>query len=311
MLACFAAAYAYQSSTGYKPPCGCLGMVGRHVAAHRSALLLVARNALLLSILMLGLLAARPSFTPAAPTRRGPRPTGARAFTIIELLVTIATIAIIISLTMPALARIRHSTRGTVTTSNLRQVAAVFSSYHADWNDLYPVLTDARATLSVIRCESAGVAVRSKYFNASLHWPVGLADQYLQGVWTSRAYNSAWDVDVPRHYASLRWACSFVADPAYFNRSSRLPPPDQLRPVQASEVLFPAAKALLTAITPWDLYGEIYASLVDGSEGRFARAQIVPDIPSADGAFFPFTDHMFADVPLTHTRLGVRGRDLR
>ncbi|MFN0131517.1 MAG: type II secretion system protein [Phycisphaerales bacterium] len=312
LLVTFSAGYLIQAASGHRPPCGCLGVIGRNVRADRSATVLVTRNSIMALVLLGGL------FVQAPLGRRGrssetqpPVPSGHRAFTVIELLIVIAVLSSLVALAMPSLARGRHSARGVSTTSNLRSLSMAMASYHSDWKDLYPVLTDPKATISIIRCESAGVAVRAVYFDASLYWNVGLADQYFQGAWSSRAYGSAWDRGGPRVAATLQWGCSFVADPDYYVPRARRPPPAQLRPVRASEVLFPSAKGLATAAVPWELFGEVYSSMVDGHAGQFQQKDLNGDISSADGAFIAYSYHPRADKPMTHTLHGVRGRDLR
>ncbi len=56
----------------------------------------------------------------------------ARAFTLVELLVVIAVIALLAALSFPALMRSRTAARATVCTSNLRQVVLATQLY---WDD--------------------------------------------------------------------------------------------------------------------------------------------------------------------------------
>jgi len=57
-----------------------------------------------------------------------------RGFTLIELLVVIAIIALLMSILMPALARVRKQAKEAICQNNLKQWGTVFSMYTGDWN---------------------------------------------------------------------------------------------------------------------------------------------------------------------------------
>lgn len=62
----------------------------------------------------------------------------ARAFTLVELLVVIAIIALLMSILMPALARVRKQAKNVLCQSNLRQWALIFSMYMNDNDGVFP-----------------------------------------------------------------------------------------------------------------------------------------------------------------------------
>ena len=66
------------------------------------------------------------------------RASGVRAFTLLELLVVIAVIAIMAALLLPALSRTQEQARGTACRSNMKQLALAFLMYSEDNDDTFP-----------------------------------------------------------------------------------------------------------------------------------------------------------------------------
>ncbi len=58
-----------------------------------------------------------------------------RGFTIIELLVVVAIIALLVGMLLPAIGKARDTARVNVSKNNLRQVGIALKTYAADWGD--------------------------------------------------------------------------------------------------------------------------------------------------------------------------------
>lgn len=85
------------------------------------------------------------------------------AFSLVELLVAIAILALVIALLLPTISKARAAAQRSQCLSNLRQFAFADQMYLNDWKDWHiPALQDAGSTLSssYSRCWAANVAVR-------------------------------------------------------------------------------------------------------------------------------------------------------
>lgn len=61
-----------------------------------------------------------------------------KGFTLVELLVVIAVVAILSSVLMPVFSRARAAARSSVCVTNLRQIGQAFAMYTQDWDGLLP-----------------------------------------------------------------------------------------------------------------------------------------------------------------------------
>lgn len=320
LILLYSAVYIGQLTGGTAPPCGCLGVLAARFRDLERAELVLARNFLFAGALVIGMALSNERPPPTGTSaRRGRCPDRNRsAFTLVETILVVALVALLVGFTLPSLAKVRYSARLATTRSNLRQHGTILAAYNSDYKDLYPYLTDPRATKSVIRCQSAGFAVTVLYFQGADWWWLGLADGYYNGSWRSPAFRSPL---APPEFVvgSYTMPCSFIADPAYYTPETREPPPKQLRAVRSSEVELPSHKSLLvdnSVLFNFEALGldadEVQACMADGHSSGFDRARTgLLQHHTGDGPYPDFGAHFPSLIPMTHTHAGVRGRDDR
>ncbi len=250
----------------------------------------------------------------------------ARGTTLVEVILVIALVGVLALQLLPALAEIRNRARTTASLSNLRQHAAVLAAYSTDFNGQLPFITDPVASWSVIRCESAGVAIEVPFFAATRYWNVGLADGYYSGAWNAASFFSPWSERLGAQ-TTYELSCALVADPKYFEMESRADLPRQLRPVRIDEAIHPAKKSALVSAhsVNLDLPSRDYeywaigrrggdASFLDGHAASVRAEDAEGEVfVNGDGpASLPaYGGHVAVFLPMSHTLNGIRGRDLR
>lgn len=84
-----------------------------------------------------------------------------KRFTLIELLIVIAIIAILAAMLLPALSQARERAKASECMNNIKQIGMAFSAYQSDWGDAFPI---ARLPVSSsVSYYWPGVFVQSKY----------------------------------------------------------------------------------------------------------------------------------------------------
>lgn len=167
-----------------------------------------------------------------------------RAFSLIELLVSIGVIALLLSLLLPSLAGVRNSAMMTKSASNARQVGMLFDQYTTRYDENYPVVTPGM--LYPTDCGNGRMSFG--YWPIQWHWAaVVLQDslpQSFESYLLSPGTDRWLDADAPcSALSSYSYSTSFVADPkSWVDNTS----PDEMlfRSARQSEVLYPSSKSL-------------------------------------------------------------------
>lgn len=239
-------------------------------------------------------------------------PTRSAAFTLIETILVVSLVGVLISLLLPALARVRWESRELKSLANLRSHAAVMSGYAGDWAGTLPCFTDPNVTMTVVR--GGGVSIAVPYFDAFATWNIALCDEYYAGNVFPDAHRVPW-----RTYngpLTFYWypEC-FISRPEYWDYATRLSGTSQWRPTRLSEVVFPAQKGLV-----WEQGGlnreehgplatTARFALSDGSAREWRRAELARPYVNGTGVGPGLGGSGMS--PVMHTIGGVRGRDLK
>lgn len=234
-----------------------------------------------------------------------------RACTLIELLCVSGVIAFLAAIIVPVFARAKAQAKVSICQSNLRQLAAAFQAYAADWSDTYPCTGDpylwmGRRWRWPVKRHIALAAHRDPDDPANPNKSVGPRRSVLLCPADTEAPNK-WDA------TSYAYSASFYHSPEQINSmtteqlfDAKSPGPP-CAPQKVSDVLRPSKKALLgewvsnhsAERTNWwdpERRGARNYSFADGHVALVPAARIGPTV----------TD--LPDVNLT--RDGVRGTDI-
>jgi len=235
----------------------------------------------------------------------------------VEVLLVIAIIAILISLVLPSFASLRAKAQNLKSTANLRTHAQVVTAYTVDGQDVFPYLTDPRATLTVLR--GGGETIAVPYFTLFATWNVGLADEYYGGNARHDSLTTPWGAK-PWPYTPYFYGDVFISRPAFWAYETRLADGSQLSATRATEVAFPSQKGLVyemgwhANMTPSRDLGEsnVRFSVVDGSASEFQPSDL--HSPYKCGSQLPAQQPATGwgyVLPVMATFGGVLGRDVK
>lgn len=310
LLCVLAAVLAVRFTGPSAPACGCLGsMVIERGAA--GAWMDVARNLAFAAGLFLTA-GGREVTGEAGVARRGGVLAGARGFTIVEVLVVVAVVALLAALLIPAVAAGRARTRVVRSLSAQQQIGAAIAGYGTDHKDYFPNFETLDGAAGPVRMR--GEVVPTGYFRAHMGFWLAAVGPHDEGLinlarWPAIAGAEPMGEEERRrglHYSTYYMSATVAADPLAFTEpiaSSHPLDPTLLRGMRWSEVLWPARKGLTLDFALYrGMRDDAYvAGFCDGSVAELADASPPePLVPQPGGG--PITIVM-------STRGGVRGVD--
>jgi prepilin-type N-terminal cleavage/methylation domain-containing protein len=320
VLVGFTAAFAAHLVVVGAPDCNCFGVISRFLSQRDQARWTIARNASMLAGLALGSWLTRAergsqAWTAASATSRGlahQPPNAPAGFTIIETLITVALIAVVLSLILPTLAGVRQSARELISISNLRTHGQTMGAYAGDDEDRFPYLTNPEATLNVFR--HAGVTASVGFFDVHLVWNFALADNYYGGDHRHRSFAAPWHdpSDVSNYFLSH----TVMTRPEFWAKQTRIGPV-QWTGSRLSETLFPSAKGIFVerdlveggAVAARSVPAGARFVCADGSARDWRHEELnLPYFPHFPNSQWPGSSYMESAI-IMHTVEGVRGRD--
>lgn len=341
LLALFTLAYGAHVLWAQPPDCNCLGKILAFEQSRRDTAWVLGRNAVLLLLAVCGVIFGGPrspsregrdlseSEPPLALSREG-------GFTLIEVLVSIAVVAVILTLAVPVFRHARAAARNTKSLSNIAQHAKVFHVYAADWKDAWPNPVRPDGTWGGEKLGPVGRSMKEDsgfatmpYFLQSRAWSHLLADAY---------YNSspAQDVFYPPGYGEIvaqydpeaQWrgdfspyyySCTFYTDPAFWRPETRTGS-DQYRATRTDEVSFPSRKGVLGYHNEVEylraqsvgLLSRVEMGFADGSSRALKGEELASGYPGGAHGM-PGAEHGEGTTwhPAAFTLDGVRGVDIR
>jgi prepilin-type N-terminal cleavage/methylation domain-containing protein len=235
-----------------------------------------------------------------------------RAFSLIELLVSIGILAILIGLLLPSLAKVRNQGAQTKSLSNVRQLATVIDLYCTSSNSMYPAAEPGR----FYPRPPAPSMFSYPYWQIYETWPGVVYD-----IQSYEEFPELFVSPLSQRFVDTRWpwptsyeySTSFVAQPILWTEDC-IPQASMQVAMTVERVRFPSSKALLwDRELPWirdevrtneakDLLFSTPMAMADGSAALRVPAEATPAIQNP---MFP----MITPKRLRDTPNGVEGRD--
>jgi prepilin-type N-terminal cleavage/methylation domain-containing protein len=335
MLVTFSGVLVLRFTLPGAPSCGCFGEFFSQSSASQ-AWIGAARNLVLaLALLLVVPPQPRARIAPSPAPSRAAMPT-ARAFTLLELLVTIALIGVLLALMFPALVAVRDRALLIRSFAHLRQVFVATHAYTEANRDTFPRFEAVGDSYDPIRHRGLTIAHGGYFGSHQVLWMAlvapddegfhAMAAGLPRSERTSPEFEDDDELRFIRFYDSRFWmSATLVADPSAFDEPismwRRIDGPALLRGVRQFEITYPSRKGLFADIdlmysklpvsppgtdpTPVMFQPpDVIAVFADGSTGTIPHAEAL----ALDRFIYVRGGRIFT-MPVLSTRHGVRGVD--
>jgi len=325
LLILYSFALAIEGLWGYAKGCSCLGIIPQRLGLLNSNGANLVRNILFIAALaptaLCGHRAASGSRAPREETPPDGVPHAARGLTLVELLVALAIIGVLITLSLLGLQAVRRQSRSLAATALARQHVATLAAYCNDHRSNFPGFAIPRPTPTPVACEDLPAPAEILYFESYHMWNIALGGGYYGGHSRSELFHSplagprsAVEEQMPLN--DFLYPCVFLAAPSYWDLATRMRPTSQLRTTQDSEVRYSSRKSLIVHWAPSNRIvhqADEIVGFVDGHAGLGPLGQRMLDVGN-DGLpmLTPlFGGHRSGGPPFLHTLNGVHGYDVK
>lgn len=248
-----------------------------------------------------------------------------RAFSLPELLVVLGLVILLLGITIPVLASVRHRSADAVTLNNIRQIGLAVADYADTHRDVVPAIFKPVYTFGDAQRQSITTPhgiIEGHWFRNDAHYRFILPEPLPGEVLIDpRNPNGVGPWGTESNHSDFIIAHAFFASPAYWDRYNQKGP-EQWAAQQLNAVAYPSAKGFVSQITVYDVPGfadgfmtccvdEVPSAVLwsDLSASTEIQARLNPGVPNNwfhEGASLP----VWADGrPIDNTERGILGRD--